>query len=69
MYFCASDVDECSSDNECHVNAQCTNTDGSYTCGCLDGYAGDGKICTGKRACAAMVRFAIDQFVKSCFLC
>ena len=45
-------MDECASDNECHVNAQCTNTDGSYTCGCLDGYAGDGKICTGGRLCA-----------------
>ena len=28
------------------MNAQCTNTDGSYTCGCLDGYSGDGKNCT-----------------------
>ena len=42
-------MNECSIDNECHVNAQCANTDGSYTCGCRDGYAGDGKNCTGKR--------------------
>ena len=48
MNFDVSETDECASDNECHVNAQCTNTDGSYTCGCLDGYAGDGKNCTGK---------------------
>ena len=49
-------MDECSIDNECHVNAQCTNMDGSYTCGCLDGYAGDGKNCTGEgRLCAAVV--------------
>ena len=49
-------MDECSIDNECHVNAQCTNMDGSYTCGCLDGYAGDGKNCTGeRRLCAAVV--------------
>ena len=48
MDFCALDVDECSIDNECHGNAQCRNTDGSYTCSCLDGYAGDGRNCTGR---------------------
>ena len=42
-------MDECISEKQCHVYAQCTNTDGSYTCGCLDGYAGDGKNCTGER--------------------
>ena len=36
------------------MNAQCTNTDGSYTCGCLNGYSGDGKNCTGKRLCGAV---------------
>ena len=48
-------MNECSIDNECHVNAQCANTDGSYTCSCLDGYAGAGRNCTGKYLCAAMV--------------
>ena len=43
-------VDECESaeTNECHPNASCNNTEGSYTCRCLDGYEGDGKNCTGK---------------------
>ena len=45
-----TDVDECESaeSNECHFYASCNNTEGSYTCRCLDGYQGDGKNCTGK---------------------
>ena len=43
-------MDECASPeaNECDTNALCTNTDGSYICGCLSGYQGDGRNCTGK---------------------
>lgn len=45
-----SDVDECASSelNQCHPQASCTNTDGSFTCTCEEGYAGDGRICEGK---------------------
>ena len=53
--YCASlliliDVDECASPdtNDCHIDASCNNTEGSYTCRCLDGFEGDGKACTGK---------------------
>ena len=42
-----SDIDECSSENECHLDATCTNTKGSYNCTCKDGFEGDGKNCTG----------------------
>ena len=38
--------------NDCHVNAECTNTNGSYTCNCNNGYDGDGISCQGK--CALM---------------
>jgi len=31
---------------DCDVNAQCTNTLGSYTCACNPGYYGNGKSCT-----------------------
>ena len=34
--------------NDCHSSALCTNTEGSYVCRCLRGYAGDGKACTGR---------------------
>ncbi|XP_068705759.1 uncharacterized protein [Montipora foliosa] len=45
---CENDIDECSSENECHVNATCTNTIGSYSCTCKKGYGGDGRKCTEK---------------------
>ena len=42
-----SDPDECSdpNSNDCHANAICTNTPGSYECKCDDGYEGDGVTC------------------------
>ena len=43
-----SDNDECSGLNNCDQNANCTNTDGSYTCECNEGYAGDGFECSSK---------------------
>ena len=46
------DYDECLSDdeNDCHVKAFCTNTngEGSYICECNAGFTGDGFNCTGK---------------------
>ena len=42
------DVDECVQNSTlCNINANCTNTDGSYMCQCQDGYEGDGINCTG----------------------
>ena len=43
------DIDECANPgrNECDTNAECSNTEGSYTCTCLPGYQGDGKSCPG----------------------
>ena len=44
-----SDIDECFTDTDtCHVNATCSNTDGSFTCSCQIGYTGDGMICDGQ---------------------
>ena len=42
-----SDIDECSVDNGCHSDADCTNTPASYICQCRNGFFGDGKNCRG----------------------
>ena len=42
------DIDECLSVDDCDSNANCTNTQGSFTCSCQDGYTGDGKNCSGE---------------------
>ena len=40
------DRNECTNgEHNCDEHAQCTNTDGSYTCTCNDGWEGDGFSC------------------------
>ena len=39
------DIDECLLANECHENAECLNSGGSYSCNCRDTFSGDGKEC------------------------
>ncbi|MBI5544626.1 MAG: choice-of-anchor D domain-containing protein, partial [Deltaproteobacteria bacterium] len=42
-----SDINECVTNNGgCHAHATCTNTPGSRTCACNQGYTGDGFSCT-----------------------
>ena len=47
------DINECTSGSAtCALNAECTNTRGSYVCTCRPGYQGDGQSCNGMvRAC------------------
>ena len=35
------DTDECAEQNLCSKNSECKNTEGSYSCDCLDGFEGD----------------------------
>jgi hypothetical protein len=43
-YAQCPDVDECSlGQHDCHPDAACLNTPGSYLCACKKGYIGDGK--------------------------
>ena len=43
-----SDINECAENNGCNKNAQCRNTEGSYTCKCKAGFSGNGWDCTSK---------------------
>merc|ERR1712142_1310565 len=50
--MCTGDKDKCDlGEDDCHDNAVCTDTDGSFTCACKSGYSGDGKTCTNKDEC------------------
>ena len=43
------DDDECKNGlHNCDINADCTNTNGSFECTCKDGFLGDGNTCIGK---------------------
>ena len=46
-----ADIDECTENetNDCDINANCTNTEGSYNCACRIGFRGNGKNCTGMK--------------------
>ena len=49
MLLLLIDDDECANGrHNCDMNANCTNTDGSFECTCNDGYFGDGKTCISK---------------------
>ena len=46
------DTDECEDPNACSDHAECTNTVGSYTCKCQNGFAGDGHDCVDVDECS-----------------
>ena len=47
--FVIADIDECSNaSHKCHPNANCTNTVGSHSCSCKEGFSGNGRSCSGR---------------------
>jgi hypothetical protein len=49
------DLDECLGEgggHNCDINALCTNSLGSFSCTCLDGYSGDGLVCIDDDECS-----------------
>ena len=45
----STDIDECSEAvDSCDMNADCADTDGSFTCTCQLGFSGDGLTCGSK---------------------
>ena len=43
-----SDDDECAlGTDDCHADATCSNTAGSFSCACTSGYVGNGVFCSG----------------------
>jgi len=57
------DVDECVVNNGgCSPVANCTNTPGSFTCTCIEGYNGDGFSCSGNTTSADFFFFVCLQY-------
>ena len=49
LFFNLLDVNECETgDHDCHSNAFCSDFAGSWVCSCLNGFTGNGTVCTGE---------------------
>ena len=56
--FYSSGADVCATDSSC----ECTNTPGSFTCTCNQGFTGDGITCMGKHSLVAYTLGDAYQF-------
>eukprot|EP00026_Physarum_polycephalum_P000833 Phypoly_transcript_00834.p1 GENE.Phypoly_transcript_00834~~Phypoly_transcript_00834.p1 ORF type:complete len:1260 (+),score=134.49 Phypoly_transcript_00834:229-3780(+) len=50
-YTQCQDIDECINENNCSLNATCTNFVGNYSCTCNEGFVGDGFHCQDNDRC------------------
>ena len=61
------DIDECKKgDHDCDVNANCTNTAGGHNCNCKEGFAGDGRSCSGKLYIRINLKKAVNLLLNIC---
>ena len=57
MYF-VLDIEECATEKDnCHADANCTNTKGSFFCTCHTGFSGDGVMCIGMQLTFVKFKF------------
>jgi len=69
--WCDADVDECAVNNGgCGSHAHCTNTPGTFTCTCMEGYLSDGIICSGNclqrnRLCIFTINIVTGTLMKT----
>ena len=58
------DIDECATNTDnCHSDATCSDIEGSFTCTCNAGYAGDGVTCTSKQLYQISVVFILFLYM------
>ncbi len=61
LFYLSSDIDECSADpSPCDENADCTNSDGSYSCTCKQGFTGNGTACEGRKNVSSSLKSTKD---------
>ena len=54
IQFCHN-IDECATlADDCHADATCTDTEGSWTCDCDPGYTGTGTECEDVLECSGI---------------
>ena len=69
-HFIFKDIDECVEQNVCDNLASCTDMEGTYRCGCREGYTGNGTSCFGKKILLRYVLLRVlmkNFFTKSFF--
>lgn len=53
------DIDECAIGyDNCNVNADCTNTEGSFNCSCHSSFFGNGIFCDSKNMIYNIIRIS-----------
>ena len=64
MYI-STDVDECDNGTDnCDMNANCMNTNGSFICVCISGWSGDGVVCEGKDLSSCGISLSRKNLIK-----